>query len=211
MKNLIGATIALLATAILSACAGFHTSSAPLSFYSTNDGFSMIPSEIPSRGLLMDDPIYSFQPTEVDPRFDWPVDKARLTRGFLPNARPRPHLGLDLASTKGTPILAAQEGTVIYAGTGFRGYGRFIIIESEGDWATFYSHLDKILVKNGDTVSKGQLIGKMGRTGRATGTHLHFEVRKDKKAIDPLAFLPKGSDWVNSQSLLQDAQLSSDL
>jgi murein DD-endopeptidase MepM/ murein hydrolase activator NlpD len=146
----------------------------------------------------MDDPIESFNPVEINPSFEWPVDKARLTRGFLPDARPRPHLGLDLAAIRGTPIYAAQGGTVIYAGTGFSGYGRFIIIENEIGWATFYSHLDKMLVKNGEKVEKGQKIGKMGRTGRATGTHLHFEVRKDKKAIDPLAFLPKGSDWVQN-------------
>jgi murein DD-endopeptidase MepM/ murein hydrolase activator NlpD len=194
---LIGGVLTLAVSAVITACAGLQPSSEPLSLYAS-EGFSVIPHEIPSRGLLMDDPIANFGPVEIDPSLDWPVDRARLTRGFLPNARPRPHLGLDLASNKGTPIYAALDGTVIYAGSGFRGYGRFIIVENELGWATFYGHLDKMLVKNGEHVEKGQKIGKMGRTGRATGTHLHFEVRKDKKAIDPLAFLPRASDWVNN-------------
>lgn len=193
----VGGLLILTTSALITACAGLNSSPAPLGLYA-NEGFSMIPGNIPSRGLLMDDPIDNFTPVEIDPSLDWPVDKARLTRGFLPNAQPRPHFGLDLASSKGTPIYAAQGGTVIYAGNGFRGYGRFIIVENNFGWATFYSHLDKMLVKNGEHVEKGQKIGKMGRTGRATGPHLHFEVRKDKKAIDPLAFLPKGSNWVKN-------------
>lgn len=132
--------------------------------------------------------------------FDWPVDKARLTRGFMPNAHPRPHLGLDLAAPRGTPIFAAHGGLVIYAGSGFRGYGRFVIVEYGNDWATFYGHLDRILIKQGQTLKKGQLIGKMGRTGRATGTHLHFELRRERKALDPIAFLPMASEWVSKKN-----------
>lgn len=138
-------------------------------------------------------PLGFITPLNFKAEFEWPVDQARLTRGFLPHARPRPHLGLDLASKKGTPVLSANDGQVIYAGSGFRGFGRFIIIEHEGDWASFYGHLDKILIKQGDIIKKGDLIGKMGRTGRATGTHLHFELRHGRKAIDPIAFLPQGA------------------
>lgn len=176
----------------LGACAGFH--GAPWIFYGSN-GFSPLSSDSP-RGLLMEDPITYITPLSHDPHLDWPVDKARLTRGFLPYGKPRPHFGLDLAAPKGTPIYASQGGTVIYAGTGFSGYGRFVIVESESGWATFYGHLDKILVKTGEDVAQGQAIGKMGHSGRASGNHLHFELRQDKKAIDPLAFLPQGSSWV---------------
>ncbi|MGZ3780584.1 MAG: M23 family metallopeptidase [Pseudobdellovibrionaceae bacterium] len=127
--------------------------------------------------------------TEPTLGFDWPVDRARLTRGFLPNKR-RPHLGIDLAATKGTPILASQNGTVIYAGREFRGYGKMVLIESGSGWATLYAHFDKILVAEGQRVHQGEVIGAMGRTGRATGVHLHFEVRKDRGPIDPLPLLP---------------------
>ncbi len=122
--------------------------------------------------------------------FDWPVDSARMTRGFLPNKR-RPHLGIDLAAPKGTPILAAQGGTVIYAGREFRGYGKMVLIESGNGWATLYAHFNKILISEGQKVRQGEIIGEMGRTGRATGVHLHFEIRRNKGPIDPLPLLPK--------------------
>lgn len=124
--------------------------------------------------------------------FDWPVDEARLTRGFLPKKR-RPHWGIDLASKRGTPILASHGGLVIYTGREFRGYGKMVLIESGQGWATLYAHMDKILVQEGQKVSRGQLLGAMGRTGRATGVHLHFEIRKDRGPIDPLPLLPHGA------------------
>lgn len=123
--------------------------------------------------------------------FDWPVDSARLTRGFGYKGR-RAHLGIDLAAPKGTPILSAQKGNVIYAGRDFRGFGKMVLIESGYGWATLYAHLDKILVTEGQNVSQGEVIGSMGRTGRATGVHLHFEIRKDRGPVDPLPLLPSG-------------------
>ena len=122
--------------------------------------------------------------------FDWPVDHARMTRGFLPNKR-HPHLGIDLAAPKGTPVLAAQDGTVIYTGREFRGYGKMIMIESREGWATLYAHFDKILVSEGQKVHRGEVIGAMGKTGHATGYHLHFEVRKNRGPVDPLPLLPR--------------------
>ncbi len=121
--------------------------------------------------------------------FDWPVDRARLSRGFLPNKR-RPHLGIDITAPKGTPILSAQRGSVVYAGRDFRGFGKMVLIESGQGWATIYAHLDQILVSEGQQVSQGETIGTMGRTGRATGVHLHFEIRKDKGPVDPIPLLP---------------------
>lgn len=125
--------------------------------------------------------------------FDWPVDEARLTRGFLPRKRGRPHLGIDLAAHKGTPIFAAHDGVVIYAGRDFRGYGKMVMIESEGKFATLYAHFSKIVIKQGAKVRIGDTIGLMGRTGHATGSHLHFEVRTKRGPVDPLPYLPKGS------------------
>ena len=121
--------------------------------------------------------------------FDWPVDRALVSRGFLPN-RKRPHLGLDLTGPRGTPILSAQQGSVVYAGRDFRGFGNMVLIESGQGWATIYGHLEKILVTEGQRVSQGENIGTMGRSGRATGVHLHFEIRKDKGPVDPLPLLP---------------------
>jgi murein DD-endopeptidase MepM/ murein hydrolase activator NlpD len=124
--------------------------------------------------------------------FDWPVDDARMTRGFLPNRR-RPHKGIDLAAHKNTPIMASHDGTVIYTGRGFRGFGRMIMIEGEQGWATLYGHLNKIKVHEGQRVRQGEIIGAMGSTGRSTGVHLHFEIRKLSGPVDPLPYLPGGT------------------
>lgn len=170
----IAGCIATLGT--LGSCTTFHS---PLSRELTTNGSS-------ARVAASD---HSPQIHQQALTFDWPVDRARMTRGFLPNKR-RPHLGIDLAAPKGTPILAAQAGTVIYTGREFRGYGKMVLIESGSGWATLYAHFDKILVSEGQKVRQGEVIGAMGRTGRATGVHLHFEIRKDRGPIDPLPLLP---------------------
>ncbi len=123
--------------------------------------------------------------------FDWPVDRAKLSRGFKPHTR-RPHMGIDLAAPRKTPVYAAHKGMVIYAGRDFRGFGNMILIESGYGWATLYAHLDKILVSEGQKVNLGEPIALMGSTGRSTGPHLHFEIRKDKGPVDPLLYLPGG-------------------
>lgn len=127
-------------------------------------------------------------------RFDWPVDEARMTRGFRTKGK-RPHHGVDLAAPQGTPILASQTGTVIYTGRDFRGYGKMVMIEGTGGIATLYAHLSKIHVKQGQRIRQGQLVGSMGRTGRATGVHLHYEIRKNNGPVDPLNYLPAGSKF----------------
>lgn len=132
--------------------------------------------------------------------FDWPVDDARLTRGWLPNKK-RPHLGLDLAAPRGTPILASKSGTVIYTGREFRGFGKMVMIESGDGWATLYAHLDNIFVSEGQVVTMGEVLGAMGRTGRATGVHLHFEIRKISGPVDPLPLLPNGEEIARQISM----------
>lgn len=118
----------------------------------------------------------------------WPVDKVKLTQKFKTQKR-RPHYGIDLAGKRRSPIYAAHEGHVIYAGSGFRGYGKMIIIQYDNTWASLYSHLNRISVKEGEYIQPRQLIGKMGKTGRASGVHLHFELMRNKQPIDPLPLL----------------------
>lgn len=125
--------------------------------------------------------------------FDWPVDRARLSRGFKTSTR-RPHLGIDLAGPRKTPLFSSHGGVVIYTGRDFRGFGKMILIESGTGWATLYAHLDEILVSEGQKVRLGETIGLMGNTGRSTGPHLHFEIRKDKGPVDPLLYLPGGME-----------------
>jgi murein DD-endopeptidase MepM/ murein hydrolase activator NlpD len=119
---------------------------------------------------------------------DWPVNSAKLTQKFRPPSN-LSHQGIDLSGSMNTPILAAHNGIVVYAGSGFKGYGKLIIVEFSDEWATLYGHLNRFQVKTGDWVAKGQTIGKMGRTGRVSGVHLHFELIHRKQPIDPLSLL----------------------
>lgn len=133
--------------------------------------------------------------------FDWPVLEARMTRGFLPRGskrrrNSRPHKGIDLAATRGTAVMASHDGLVLYTGKEFRGYGKMVMIEKDG-WATLYGHLDKIVVYEGQRVKQGDVIGALGNTGRSSGPHLHFEIRKADGPIDPLPYLPAGEALTN--------------
>lgn len=167
----------------LGSCATYHT---PMSR-------DIMAGTLPEQSMEIQDRRISSQSPFKAPRnilLDWPVDKARMTRGFLPKKK-RPHLGLDLAAPRGTPVFAAHSGTVIYAGREFRGYGNMVLVETGVGVATLYAHFDKIYVSEGQKVRQGEVIGGMGMTGRASGVHLHFEVRKDRSPVDPLPLLPK--------------------
>ncbi|MDO5605483.1 MAG: DUF5930 domain-containing protein [Paracoccus sp. (in: a-proteobacteria)] len=111
----------------------------------------------------------------------------RFTSSFGPRWG-RAHQGIDLAGPVGTPILATGEGVVTFAGWQ-RGYGNLIKIEHALGTETRYAHLNKIRVQVGQKVSRGSLIGDMGNTGRSTGPHLHYEVRVNGKAVNPMSFI----------------------
>ena len=103
------------------------------------------------------------------------------------------HSGLDFKGPYGQPILAAAKGKISFAGWK-SGYGKAIEITHGNGMLTRYAHLSRIAVKTGQAVDQGKVIGKMGSTGRSTGTHLHFEVRLNNKAINPRPFLEANSD-----------------
>lgn len=123
-------------------------------------------------------------------QLQWPVSRVRLTQKF--KRWPR-HEGIDLGGYMGMPILAAHEGVVIYAGKAFQGYGKMVILEYDREWATLYSHMTEISVSEGMILNPGDPIGTMGRTGRATGVHLHFELIQNKQPIDPLPVIRRNS------------------
>lgn len=112
----------------------------------------------------------------------------RITQRFKPKSN-RKHKGVDLAGKKNSPIFATAKGRVVYVGRKFRGYGLMILMEHVDGFSSLYSHLNKAFVKSGQYVEKGHLLGGMGRTGRATGVHLHFELMKDKNPINPERFI----------------------
>ncbi len=113
-----------------------------------------------------------------------------LTSRYGPRGR-RIHKGIDIGAKPGTPIYAAAAGTVVYSDDKQRGYGNLVILKHAGGWATVYAHNRRNLVDEGDTVRQGAPIAEVGSTGRSTGPHLHFEVRRRGKAVDPLKQLPK--------------------
>lgn len=95
------------------------------------------------------------------------------------------HTGVDIAAPSGTPVRAADEGTVLYAGW-YGGYGKLVVLDHGQGVSTLYAHLSKILVTVGQRVAQHQLIGRVGSTGYSTGPHLHFEVRRNGRPVDPL-------------------------
>jgi murein DD-endopeptidase MepM/ murein hydrolase activator NlpD len=117
----------------------------------------------------------------------------RPTRGIITQGYKRGHYALDIADASKPPVWAAGSGTVIKAssGTWGGGYGNHVIIDHGNGMQTLYAHLDYLDVSNGDYVSQGAVIGRMGRTGRVygrTGIHLHFEVRKNGVKQNPAAY-----------------------
>ncbi len=138
-------------------------------------------------GCSSSQPPYRYLPYDL--KLQWPVKRAKFIRGFKKSIyRSQRHEGIDLAAQRGTPILAAHKGVVIFAGKRYRGYGKMIILEKK-PWATLYAHLDKIYVKTGQKVKRAEVIGLMGSTGRVKGVHLHFELMIDKKVINPMDYL----------------------
>ena len=121
--------------------------------------------------------------------------EGRFTSGFGYRRHPVSgtysfHKGVDIANSTGTEIMAAGSGVVTFAGYN-GGYGYIIVIDHGNGYQTVYAHNSKMLVSAGDVVEKGQVISKMGSTGTATGSHLHFEIHKDGVQIDPMTIIEK--------------------
>lgn len=115
----------------------------------------------------------------------WPAT-GRVLRGFSEGG----NKGLDISGRTGLPVCAAARGRVVYSGSGLVGYGKLIIVKHNKSYLSAYAHNDKLLVKEGDSVTGGQRIAQMGQTG-TQGVKLHFEIRRDGRPVDPLIYLPR--------------------
>jgi len=129
-----------------------------------------------------------------------PVRLAAFTSGYGVRSDPfkggaAMHAGIDLSGPLGTPIYATADGVVMNAGWNSGGYGNLIKIDHGRGIETRYGHLSSIGIQPGQKVTRGQLIGRMGSTGRSTGSHLHYEVRIDGRAVNPIPFM-KSTDYV---------------
>ncbi|RME84755.1 MAG: M23 family metallopeptidase, partial [Zetaproteobacteria bacterium] len=125
-------------------------------------------------------------------RLIWPV-RGKITSGFG-RRHGRVHDGIDIAAPRGTKVRAAASGVVVYADHRLSGYGNMVIIRHPGEIFTAYAHNARNLVRKGDHVRQGQVIATVGASGRASGPHLHFEVRIGAQPVDPLAYLPPSGE-----------------
>lgn len=121
--------------------------------------------------------------------FNWPL--LGYVSSPFGNRRGHFHEGIDIPSRQGTQVKASRSGHVIYAGNQIPGYGNLVIIRHADQYSTVYAHLSKIGVRKGQFATRGQTIGRVGQTGHATAPHLHFEIRNQQKAVDPLFFLQR--------------------
>lgn len=124
----------------------------------------------------------------ASPRFAWPLEGA-ITSKFGPRGkRGQPHEGIDIDGRTGDLVRAAADGKVVKAGYG-GGYGRMVVIDHGGGVETVYAHASKLLVRKGQRVRKGDPVCGVGMSGNARGSHLHFEVRRDGRAVNPAGIL----------------------
>src|SRR5690606_14591033 len=125
----------------------------------------------------------------VEPLKGYAINSAFGLRRLASEARARQHKGIDIAAPQGTSVFVACEGEVIRTGYDAGGYGRFIEVRHPNGMSTLYAHLSRVDVASGDRLGSGERIGLVGSTGRSTGPHLHFEVRRDRAQINPTSVL----------------------
>jgi murein DD-endopeptidase MepM/ murein hydrolase activator NlpD len=131
----------------------------------------------PTRSVMPEWPV---TPIIVSSHFGWRQDPLHGDLRF--------HEGIDLAGRRGDVVSASGPGRVVHAGWK-QGYGRVVVLDHGSGLRTLYGHLDRCLVRSGQAVAQGDAVGLMGSSGRSTGPHLHFEVRRDDEATDPAEFL----------------------
>ena len=121
----------------------------------------------------------------------WPV-RGKVIQGFGPKATGGQNDGINVAVPEGTPIKAAEDGVVAYAGSELKGYGNLVLVRHSNGFVTAYAHASELSVKKGESIKRGQVIGKAGSTGNVTSPQLHFEVRKGATPVDPTQYLTGG-------------------
>jgi murein DD-endopeptidase MepM/ murein hydrolase activator NlpD len=126
--------------------------------------------------------------TDATPGFRWPV-RGRIIAGFGPKPNGQQNDGIDVAVPENTPIKAAEDGVVAYAGSELKGYGNLVLVRHPNGYVTAYAHAKELLVKRGDPIKRGDVIAKSGQSGNVDAPQLHFEVRKGSAPVDPMQFL----------------------
>jgi murein DD-endopeptidase MepM/ murein hydrolase activator NlpD len=122
------------------------------------------------------------------PTFRWPV-RGRVISGFGPAPNGQHNDGINVAVPENTPIKAAEDGVVAYAGNELKGYGNLVLVRHPNGYVTAYANAKELLVKRGDQIKRGQVIAKSGQTGNVDAPQVHFEIRKGPAPVDPMPFL----------------------
>ena len=131
-------------------------------------------------------------PPRADGKFAWPV-QGRVISAFGAKSDGLQNDGINIAAARGTPVLASENGVVAYAGNELRGFGNLVLIRHADDWITAYAHADRLAVRRGDVVNRGQVIAYVGSTGNVSEAQLHFQIRRGKQAVDPRQHLARGT------------------
>jgi murein DD-endopeptidase MepM/ murein hydrolase activator NlpD len=122
------------------------------------------------------------------PKFRWPAN-GRVIAGYGPTTNGQQNDGINIAVPENTPVKAAEDGIVAYAGNELKGYGNLVLVRHPNGYVTAYAHTKELLVKRGDQVKRGQVIARSGQTGNVNTPQLHFEIRKGSSPLDPTRFL----------------------
>jgi murein DD-endopeptidase MepM/ murein hydrolase activator NlpD len=129
-------------------------------------------------------------PAKSGSGFIWPV-KGKVISNFGAKPKGLKNDGVNIRAKRGTPVFAAENGVVAYAGNELRGFGNLLLIKHSGGWITAYAHNERLLVKRGQRLKRGQKIATVGSSGNVTSPQLHFEIRKGKTPRDPRRYLGK--------------------
>ncbi len=120
--------------------------------------------------------------------FVWPVS-GKIASRFGPREGGLHNDGINILAKEGTPVKAAEAGVVVYASNALEGYGNLLLLKHSGGWITAYAHNERLLVRPGQKIQRGQVVARVGSTGGVTTSQLHFEIRKGRRALDPLRHL----------------------
>jgi murein DD-endopeptidase MepM/ murein hydrolase activator NlpD len=135
-----------------------------------------------------DDTIKAAEGTGSLPKFRWPAN-GRVITAFGPTTNGQQNDGINIAVPENTPVKAAEDGVVAYAGNELKGYGNLVLVRHPNGYVTAYAHAKELLVKRGDQVKRGQVIARSGQSGNVNAPQLHFEIRKGASPVDPTKFL----------------------
>ncbi|CCD88997.1 putative peptidoglycan-binding LysM:Peptidase M23/M37 family (NlpD/LppB-like) [Bradyrhizobium sp. ORS 285] len=135
-----------------------------------------------------EEPARPAETTSALPTFRWPA-RGKVITSYGAKTNGKSNDGINIAVPEGTPVKAAEDGVVAYAGNELKGYGNLVLVRHSNGYVTAYAHASELMVKRGDPIKRGQVIAKSGQSGEVGSPQLHFEIRKGSSPVDPLQFL----------------------